>query len=127
MVVTDQESTLYYGNENSDDKVKGAGYSITPIARAVQNDHLPDFDPLDEVPTTSSPMKVYLERALSKAKAAILSDEAKVFEDAIVLYGDACKLLRHIESRKMSDGKRRKIQRIVSANTREPWTSISKF
>lgn len=59
-----------------------------------------------------------LSRALQKANTAVLLDNAQNFEGAMEAYEDACKLLQQVMIRSSQEEDRRKLDAIVSCQSR---------
>lgn len=57
-------------------------------------------------------------QALQKANTAVLLDNAQNFEGAMQAYSEACSLLHQVMARSSGDDDRRKLEAIVSGQTR---------
>jgi hypothetical protein len=55
-----------------------------------------------------------LSRALQKANAAVLLDNAQNFDGAMQAYSEACSLLQQVMLRSTGDDDKRKLEAIVS-------------
>ena len=62
--------------------------------------------------------KAMLSKALQKANTAVLLDNAQNFEGAMQAYSEACSLLQQVMLRSSGDDDKRKLEAIVSSQTR---------